>query len=617
MYRYATKKPKAILRLALLICFVSTTNIVAAQNNYEIRKIKFQGNKTFEKSELLTNLSIRESNFFTRVVQRKEASLYNDELIDADIERIKRFYQSEGFLSVEVGIDTLVVNEKKQTVDVFFLINENPPVTVNSVFVKLGDKEPVLSSDTSVRRIARRLSLRPSNRFTDNELYSDVSVINDRFMNRGHIYVNTTFDLNLQADSNKVDLLYTIKPGPVTNFGGTTITGNKYVGEKVIRRQLRYKEGDVFNKKKLEDTRKQMYNLQLFRVVSLTPQSNKETLLDPVPVQVYIQEMPRWSTRFGLGYGTEDLFRTFGEFTYRGIGGGTSRATLYVKHSNLTPYYVSLSWIEPQLLGSKLSVSVNPYAKQENEPGYNTQNYGINFPFSYPFGEYMRTSFTYYIEKVTQNVESNDADVPNPESNEFLYNKSGIYGSFTFNNAQPVISPVRGWLVSVGAKVNGYFFGSDFNYTRFWTDVRHYSKINRFSLASRAMIGTINSSDTEGFIPVEDRWYSGGSNSNRGWSRSAIGPKRESGTPLGGKSILELNFEVRHPLFWEVELATFVDASNVWEQSLHYDLKEMNIAVGGGLRVNTPIGPIRFDVGVPVWNEKRSVQFFLSVGQAF
>jgi outer membrane protein insertion porin family len=131
------------------------------------------------------------------------------------------------------------------------------------------------------------------------------------------------------------------------------------------------------------------------------------------------------------------------------------------------------------------------------------------------------------------------------------------------------------------------------------------------------MLGGIYSSDASQYIPVEDRFYSGGGNSNRGWSRSMLGPRRADGKPLGGMSILEMNFEIRHHLFWKVELAAFMDAGNVWTSSYHYRFDDLAYASGGGIRVETPIGPIRLDLGVPLWNEKKGIQFFISVGQAF
>ena len=147
--------------------------------------------------------------------------------------------------------------------------------------------------------------------------------------------------------------------------------------------------------------------------------------------------------------------------------------------------------------------------------------------------------------------------------------------------------------------------------------MRKYTKVGDFVLSLRGMIGGIHSSDSSQFVPVEDRFYSGGSNSVRGWARSQLGPKRNTGSPMGGKSITEMSIELRHRLFWKIEGAVFMDAGNVWSESFHYRFNELAYAAGAGLRYETPIGPIRLDVGVPLWNEKKRVQLFLSIGQAF
>jgi outer membrane protein insertion porin family len=208
-------------------------------------------------------------------------------------------------------------------------------------------------------------------------------------------------------------------------------------------------------------------------------------------------------------------------------------------------------------------------------------------------------------------------EFPDMESEKFPYNKSGILLGTVFNNSSPQFTPEKGVNLALGFKLNGHLFGGSFNYTKFWGDFRTYHEIGNMVLAFRAMAGGINSTDSSQFIPVEDRFYSGGSNSVRGWNRSELGPKRESGTPLGGKSIVESSVEIRYPLFWRLSGVTFLDAGNVWEQSYQYQLGKLAYAAGAGLRMETPIGPIRLDLGFPIWNEKKSPQLFISVGQAF
>ena len=602
---------------------------LCAQENYEIRKIKFSGNKTLSSSALLDHMGFQPSNIIQRKLLKKDPSLYSGELMKVDLERLTRFYQSQGFLHADVVLDSLVVDPKKQTVGIYIAVTENEPVRVDSVAINITDSmENVPRKDRFYRYMYKRLELKRGSRFVDDALYGDMKQMNTIFSNYSYVYSETSFKLGLVPEQNRVNIDYELVPGRICHFGETSISGNTYVKEKYIRKQLNYKAGDTYNLKLVDDTRQQLYDLQLFRVVSILSQTNRTTQSDPIPMRIQIEELPRWMSKFGVGWGTEDHFRAFADVTYRGVFGGTSRLNLYAKHSALEPYNLSLSWIEPQFFAQKLSLTVNPYIRREREPAYDVQRFGLNVPFGYAFGKHIKTSLAYYVERVKQfnaQQESRESGYFDPFSKEFLYNKSGLSASFSYSTAEPSVSPVQGTTITVGGKLNGYIFGGDFNYSKFWVDARKYMQVKRLVIAGRAMIGGIHSSDDHGFIPMEERFYSGGSDSNRGWARSTLGPEltiEEDGVskviPAGGKSVLELNLELRHPLVWRIELAAFLDVGNVWKNSFDYRFDQISYTAGGGLRVNTPIGPVRLDIGYPFAGPgQRQVQAFLSVGQAF
>lgn len=606
-------------RLLLLIFFLSLagTTQLPAQENFEVRKVTFTGNKTLKKDFLLEKMALKEVSWLEKKFTKKEPFLYSQELMDLDMERLKRIYQSEGFLNVQTELQPLVINEKKQTVQIKIEITENKPVTTDTISLELIQNAENINPDSLLRRLSGKLNLKEGNRFRDEALKLDTRFVEDVFRSLGYAYSSADYSLSLNPGELTTGIRYTVQPGPVSYLGETRISGNKNVSEEFIRKQLKYKEGDLYDKSLLDRTRQNLYSLQLFRVVSVLPEREPQTQKSPIPVNIYIEEAPRITTRFGAGYGTEDKFRTFLDLNYRGFLGGARRINLYLKHSALEPYSVRLRWIQPRFLGFNSTISVNPFLIRNKEPGYDTRTFGVNIPLTYQFTTSTTGKITYYLEDVQQRIEAGDSEFLNMESNRFLYNKSGVLLSGVFNNSSPAFSPVNGMNLSLSCKVNGHIFGSDFNYTRLWGDVRTYQDLGRFVLALRVMAGGISSADSSGFIPVEDRFYSGGSNSVRGWNRSELGPKRESGTPLGGKSIFESNIEIRYPLVWRLSLVAFFEAGNVWEKSWHYDFNNLGYAAGSGIRIETPIGPVRFDVGVPLWNEKRSAQFFISVGQAF
>jgi outer membrane protein insertion porin family len=604
------------LIISLLLTFIFPAWI-QAQENFEVRQVSFRGNKTLEEDFLLERMALKEVSWLEKVLTKNEPFLYNEELVKVDLERLTRVYQSQGFLKADVRLLPLKVKENKETVKITFEIDEGEPVKVDTVTLELFEENDSINIDSLRNNLLKDLELKQGERFRDEAIKSDKQAIDYAFRNLGYAYANTSYSLDLNAEKMITEIHFSVYQGPKAYVGETTISGNKHVSDNFIQKQLQYEKGELYNKSLLNETRENLYRLQLFRVVSVLPQKNAQSGRSPIPVDIYIEEAPRLSTRFGAGYGTEDKFRTFLDLNYRGFLGGARRINLYLKHSALVPYSAHLRWIQPQFLSTNSSITLNPFIERKSEPGFETRTYGLNVPFTYRFNDWLSSKLTYYFEDVEQRVEAGDEEFQNIEDEKFPYNKSGFLFSTVFDNSNPTFSPEEGFNISVGFKFNGYIFGSDFNYTRLWGDFRTYHDVGSVVLAFRLMAGGISSADSSNFIPVEDRFYSGGSNSIRGWSRSELGPKRESGTPQGGKSIFESNFEVRYPLFWRLSAVAFFEAGNVWRPSYSYNLGDLGYAAGPGLRIETPIGPVRLDLGFPLWNEKTSPAFFISVGQAF
>ena len=600
-----------------LFFFSLNTISVSAQENYEVRKVKFRGNKTLDKDFLLERLVIKEVSWLEKVILKEEPYLYNKELVELDLERLVRIYQSEGFLTVKAAIQPVHVNDKKNKLNLLVEIEEGKFFSVDTINIEVPEETKEVNMDSLFRRMKRKPLLLSGERFRDVALNEDVLLIDDAYRTLGYAYAKTSYKVDVKPKELTTDINYFVNTGPLSRFGETTITGNKHVSEKFIRRQLKYEEDALYNQYLLTRTRQALYQLQLFSVVSVLPQKENDTLKSPIPVSIFVQEAPRISTRFGAGYGTEEQFRTFIDFTYRGFLGNARRINLRLKHSALEPYSARLRWIQPQFIGMNTSIAVEPFFMRNSEPGYDVRKYGVRIPFNYIVNRWFDSNLSYYHENTEQSIEAGDEEFTDYEEDKFPYKKSGLFLINRLNNSTPEFSPDRGINFSTGFRFNGYFLGGNFSYTQLWGDLRTYQKLGKTVLALRFMTGGIHSSDSSQFIPVEDRFYSGGSYSIRGWRRSQLGPKRESGTPLGGKSIFEGNIEARYPIFWRISLVAFFEGGNVWEQSYHYNLRNLSYAAGTGLRVETPIGPVRFDVGFPIWNDKRKQEFFISVGQAF
>jgi outer membrane protein insertion porin family len=188
---------------------------------------------------------------------------------------------------------------------------------------------------------------------------------------------------------------------------------------------------------------------------------------------------------------------------------------------------------------------------------------------------------------------------------------------FTWDNSSPLFSPDKGYFLLTSLKLNGFTSDAAYPFLKVLIDVRRYSRDLKIKTAYRLKIGNIESYESTGFTPVEERFFSGGATSVRGWGRQQLGPKDETGKPTGGKSLLEGSFELRFPIFYKFIGVTFFDFGNVWQNSGVYRLNELRYAVGAGLGINTPIGPVRLDVGMPIFDEEKHLEFHLNIGQAF
>jgi outer membrane protein insertion porin family len=242
--------------------------------------------------------------------------------------------------------------------------------------------------------------------------------------------------------------------------------------------------------------------------------------------------------------------------------------------------------------------------------------YGGTVELVHRLSRHVDGSVSYLFERVKLEEASISKEDLSQQGLDLLYNKSSITVGFISDWSSPVFSPTSCLWASTSIQASGLGLGSEYHFYKALLEVRHYQRLGGFVLSSRAKWGGIKSMDDDSFVPVEERLFSGGSRSVRGWPRAELGPIVD-GVPVGGKALLEGAVELRHRLFWKISGAVFVDAGNVWKDNSDISLNEIRYSAGTGLRYGTPIGPIRIDFARPVDDERTSWLIHLSVGQAF
>ncbi len=588
-----------------------------AQQNAEIRKINFKGNKTFKNGELLDVISYEKTSWIGKTFFKDRPSFYSEKSYELNLHQLKSFYQSEGFLDVEINeTPDLKINEKKFKVDITFHITENEPVTTDTLTFQTEVEGDSLLDTRDWERLKRNLNTRKNKRFRDEAVKTDEDLISTWFSSRGYAYADATPEIDLTADTSQAIIHWRVHRGPFARFGEISIKGEKRTPVDAIRKQFAIKEGEPYSVANLDKTQTQIYEMGLFRIVSVKAQLSREQK-ESIPVEVTIEEAPRLSARVGVGYGREDEFRTFLDIDYLNFPGRTQRSRFYAKHSALEPYRFEATVIQPAVFGPRSSMSLSPYLRRRTEPGFESLVYGATLTALQNFTKTLSMSASLYFDRVDIDITSK-ADETLQKYSRSTYTKNGLSVGGLFNTVKPRFDPLSGWSVAVNTSVNSPWLGSVYPFFKYLFEVKRFQPItNGLILAARIKLGSIQPITNSDVTPFEERFFAGGSQSVRGWSRQMLSPLDEDGIPIGGNSLFEGSLEPRIKIFGPVSLVVFFDYGNVWESANHFPPGEIRFAAGTGLRVSTPIGPVGIDFARPVFDEATAWQFHLNIGHAF
>jgi len=224
-----------------------------------------------------------------------------------------------------------------------------------------------------------------------------------------------------------------------------------------------------------------------------------------------------------------------------------------------------------------------------------------------------------------------------PTSGESRGQRSAISIDAGRNTTGNILDARRGYLASLHLEQAGKWLRGDYDYYELTGEARFYRTIAGAAVvAVKARAGSIDplggdvagaTSALEIGVPFHKRYFLGGATNLRGWGRFDVSPLSGFGLPIGGHSFMNFSTEVRVPIWGNLGGVLFLDGGNVWTKPWDFNMNDLRYDVGPGLRYNTPIGPIRADIGYqlnPIPGllvngkpESRRFRFHFSIGQAF
>jgi outer membrane protein insertion porin family/translocation and assembly module TamA len=618
------------LPAALLLIASLTGAACKEQGSIKVRKLAFNGVSAVEESRIRGALATRQS---SRLPWGR--SYYFDRgRFDADMKRIEAFYADRGYPDARVTGFDVKLNDKQNAVDITVTIAEGAPVVVAAIEYRGFEVVPPGHVDELKNRVPLKVG-EPRDRAL---VVGTHELAINELRDHGYPYAKVSSDEQLSADAKSATLTFTAEPGTLAHFGPIDIDGNSSVGDNVIRRKLNFEPGDLYRRSVVQDTQRQLYAMELFQFVNIET-LNPETESPEVRTRVTVAEGKHQRVNFGVGYGTEEHGRVDGEYHHVNFFGGARSAGAHARWSSLDRG-VRLDFTQPYVFSRHFSFGIEGQQWYTFTPAYQSIITGAKATLTHRSTPRTSWSVSMATERNSSAIANSVLLDPTLRTNLIALGLDPTTGKqdgqlnaaafdFQRSTADNLLNARRGYQLALHTESAGRILPGSFNYFAISGDARHYVPFGKTAVwANRLQVGIIDvAAEDQRNVPFSKKYFLGGAASVRGWGRYEISPLSGSGLPIGGNAMFAFSSELRTQLRGSLGGVLFLDAGNVWSDGWTIHLDDLRYAVGPGLRYQTPVGPLRFDVGwqlnpIPglIVNGKeqtRRWRIHFSVGQAF
>jgi outer membrane protein insertion porin family len=574
-----------------------------------LTKIAFKGNTVFGGRKLRSVMQTKEKGLTWWLTKSGRLEL---DILEVDIIRIRNLYHDHGYVTVQVSEPEITLSKNKKSIQITISIEEGDQFRLGSLDIS-GD---IL---TTKEELFKGVKIKVGKVYRSSVVQKDVLWLTDQYADEGYAYVDVSPMTKLDRENKLVHLTYNIDKEVIVHIGRIKIAGNTKTRDKVIRRELKIAEGDLYSSTRLRKSRQRVRRTGYFTEIDLAPTSTEKREVLDLDIRVEEAEMGR--LEFGAGYGN--------------VGGVMGSVSL--SHGNLFGYgykaYVraelgesvmnfSLGFTDPRFLDTPFSLGFDVYKETLEYSTYDADVTGGVIKVGREITDTIRADLSYLFERVRiYNIDD--------YATQYIWSQRGTTTtgkamlSLTRNTIDDIYNPTRGsniWVSGAIAGLGGdnYFYATKGGVSWF------HPIIGDLVLNLRGNIGMIRAYN-EKEVPLHEKLYVGGINSLRGFERGMAGPIEinEYGDiePSGALNMMSLQTELLYPLSKAIGLrvAAFYDIGKGFD---HWDeITPLRHAVGVGLRWYSPFGPIHVDWGYNLspmpWRGEKTHVWDFSMGAMF
>lgn len=535
-----------------------------------------------------------------RAIYKTRRVAFYPALLQEDLRRARLFLARHGFpyATVEPVFQPI---ERGQSLRVVLAVTPGPRVAITGVTTR------GVPDDLSYRS-----PLTTATRFSDAALGSAVDHLLAALRSAGYARASVGSAVEW-SDSTHVSVTLNAEPGSVYHFADVRVTGTEPDLAQLVRKSAGISPGQRYTPAAVDGVRTNLRALDLFRQVRV---STVEAGGEDLDVKADLMARRPRTIEAGVGYWSDDLLRGRFRWEHRNLFKGGRGVDFEVGASKfLQSARVSTWW--PAVVGARTRASLSVSGERQDEDSYELLRVGGGVGLTYRFS--LRASARWGV-----NVNQVDVERTTRDPTAFV-EEGGLLTIFSFrisrNSANDRVYPDGGTVVWLNAEMAppGPLSGTHF-YLLEASFTRYRGLAERIVLASRINVGVARPLGGSVDLLPDKRFYAGGSTSMRGFRRHKLGPLDSEGSALGGELKAVGGVELRFPLVWRFDAAAFLDVGQVWRRRSDVDAEDVEVAVGPGIMVRTPVGPIRADWGFRVTDEvpdQPGSAFHIAIGNPF
>jgi outer membrane protein insertion porin family len=610
-----------------------------------IRQINFVGNQKVKSKTLRAALQTSEHDVFSLVTGR---STYQEALITRDLFMLQSYYLDHGYVTVKMGKPKVYLSRDKRYIFITYMISEGKQYRYGKVKFS-GDIQGKFHS-----RLKQLSTLRSGELFNRTKLYRfNIMRFTTLYQDFGYAYVNVIPRYKFDHNKRLLHLTLHIKKGPRVRVERIEVAGNTDTMDKVVRREIRIYEGDYYNGSKVQISQRRVFALGFFAkthpLYGVKVVSRRGSRPDRIIVRFVVKEKPTGTFQIGAGFSSVESLVFNAQIAKNNLFGRGQSLSFAAQVSGIRQLF-QLQFVDPYFLDLPLTFAFSAFNSQRDfrtlfSVGFIQTTTGGTLTWGYPLLDDLNLLLTYKFERVLINASGTTED-SGIRLKGFFSGADGptvtssVRLTLRYDKRNNRLFPSRGHFQSFSVEVADRFFGSENRFTRFAAISRWYAPLPlgivlRFNLNA----GWILSTAARG-VPAFERFRLGGINSLRGYRPFTIGPTRkipsnsDSAFRLddfnwGGNKEFVFNAEIEFPIIPKVGVkgVLFFDAGNAFDDNELFFQDRRNthlpfglfLSVGFGFRWFSPIGPLRFEWGIPLTPRAQDepILFEFSIGNAF